>query len=349
MKNILEEFKDSFTEFEFYSLNYSIYFLKSIDSLVTKDLDLLDEQYAPYSYFQNKITESKELLSKFILNEDDLLVIDDPVFYMRYEWSWNYHMNFIESLPNIVTLTFLLKKVKNLKVVVQENFKLFYMEIFELFGLKNVEILSLNSNIKFSKLYLGTFHTGYRNDSENLHAYQIFICQYMRYKLGEKLKNTEMNHRSKNLYIRRDNFLTGFNRYIKNDDQLTLMLTSKYNFDVAYFESQTILEKFQATLDYEVVISPIGANLVNFFFSENSKIKKFILLVGKNCINNDLSVNNFVSFNIKQLIILGNIEASKIHVLVCDFEENGISTHDSVNRPYIVSLSDVEKYICDDL
>ena len=230
-------------------------------------------------------------------------------------------------------------------MVVQENFKSFFIELFELFDIKNVNILSLKSDTKFLELYLGTFHTNFIiNGSENLHVYQIFICQYMRYKLSEKLKNTEVGQKSKNLYIRRDNTLAGFNRYIINDDQLTLMLTSKYKFDVAYFESKTIFEKFQVTQGHEVVISPIGANLVNFFFSDNSKIKKFILLVGKNCVT-----SHYASFNIKQLSILGNIEMSKIKVLLCDFEENNLSTRDSSNKPYRVSLPDIEKCICENL
>jgi hypothetical protein len=136
-----------------------------------------------------------------------------------------------------------------------------------------------------------------------LSKYNLFISDIIRNKLTDKFKDNININENKLIYVNRLNTLSGFNRYIYNNDNV-IEFINKLKFLTVTFENMTIEEKFHSTLNSKIVISPIGANLVNFFFSKNDSIELFILLLPK--VN-----DNYIKFNINQLIQLGKIYEKK--------------------------------------
>jgi capsular polysaccharide biosynthesis protein len=164
---------------------------------------------------------------------------------------------------------------------------------------------------------------------------QKLLSNTIRDSLTDKFKD-KLNSIDKFIYINRSNNLAGSNRFIINNSDVINYVNKK--FEIITFEQMSLEQKFLSTLNSTIVISPIGANLVNFFFSKSDTIKLFILLIPK-------GDKGFEDMNITQLIKLGNINPKIIKNLYCDVFINDVPSS-LVNNPYIVNIDELDKIIC---
>jgi len=262
--------------------------------------------------------------------------IDNEVFVMNYIWSYNYHINYFESLPQIFLYKELYSKNKNLYCTVQKAHRKLYEYLFLLLDLDIKKILN-NNNIKCKKCIYSNFGRLYF-----LHNKCLKINN-LHFKLNNLLKNSfikKHNYKNSNkniLYIYRLNNSIGKNRYIKNDENLKAYI-KKIGGDIISCENLSLQEKFENISNYKIIITPIGANLVNLYFSDLSETKKIILL------GPDVKIKDYITWNIKLLNEF--VPEKQISTLLGKPEiifskEDG----DLVNQPYEINLNELEKLI----
>lgn len=282
------------------------------------------------------INHSKITLQNINIYDAFLMTIEEDVFFSYYGWGYNYQINYIEILPNVFFYAELIKKNKNILFACIGIYKNFYTYIFDLLNIDTSKIILIHMNTKFKHIYVSKFSKKYFNGCKKLSKYNFLISDIIRNKLTEKFKDNININKNKLIYINRLNNMAGYNRFIYNNDDVVKFI-KEINFQTITFENMTIEQKFLSTLNSKIVISPIGANLTNFFFSKNDNIELFILLVPK--VNND-----YITFNLIQLTELGKIDENKIKLLYCEVIKNGVS-EDPVNNPYIVNLLELKEIL----
>jgi len=184
-------------------------------------------------------------------------------------------------------------------------------------------------------VYVSKFTKKYFNGCDKLSNKNLLISNIIRDNLTNKFKNQMNDSIYKYIYINRENNLAGSNRYINNNTDVINYVNKK--FEIITFEKMSLEEKFLSTLNSTIVISPMGANLVNFFYSNNDKIKLFILLVPQ--VNKD-----YIRFNLQQLTELGKIDPKIIKIIYCDVTINNLC-NDPTNNPYTVNINELNKII----
>ena len=189
----------------------------------------------------------------------------------------------------------------------------------------------------FKKVYVSTFTNKYYNGCKELSINHYKICDLIRNYFSDKFIENK-NPNEKFIYINRKIRInnSGNNRFIINNNELTEYLKNK-KFESIEFEEMSLDDKFISTLNSTIIISPIGANLVNFFFSNNESVKLFILLVPK-------TNNGYFEFNLLQLKELGKIKQDIIKIVYCDVFINNISK-DPNNNPYLVNIQEIDEIL----
>ena len=302
---------------------------------ISQDL-LIDSNNAIVQNFPDYfIIESKKRYDKYCKEEDDFIIFEEPVFFIKYAWSWNYHTNYVETLPNILYYIELLKTNPKLYLACPDNFKDIFFYIFDIYKLDTSLIKVFNTKIIFKYIYISKYSQKNPNLNFKIGRELLIMTNNIRDHLTNKFKEKINNSLTKKIYINRENNLAGANRFIINNSELLDYINK--TFQIITFEKMTLEEKFLSTLNSTIVISPIGANLVNFFFSKNDTIKLFILLAPD---RNE----QFNDANIKQLVELGNIEKNIIKNVTCKTIQNGASP-DPINNPYIVNISELNEII----
>jgi hypothetical protein len=296
-------------------------------------IDMCDNIIQNFPDYYSKA--AKEKFNDIYKTQDIFKSFDQPIFIATYPWSWNYQINYIETLPSIIYYIELKKKYKNLYFNCINCYKDIYSYIFNIFNLDCNYITSLNENLYLKEVYVSTFAKKYFNGCNNLSKNNMLISNIIRDNLTNKFKNQMNDSINKYIYINRENNLAGSNRYIINNTDIINYLNKKI--EIITFEKMSLEEKFLSTLNSTIVISPMGANLVNFFYSNNDKIKLFILLVPQ--------VNkHYIQFNLQQLTELGKIDPKIIKIIYCNVTINNLSK-DSVNNPYTVNINELDKLI----
>ena len=197
----------------------------------------------------------------------------------------------------------------------------------------------LDNSFYFKKVFISNYSKKYYNGSLKISNEILIFTNKIRDYLNDKFAGKINTNLNKLIYINRENNLAGYNRFIINNDEVINYVNK--SFEIISFEKMSLEEKYISILNSKIVISPVGANLVNFFFSKNDTIQLFILL----CPEVDES---YVNFNMQQLIELGNINPNVIVRLNCKIIDNNVS-HDPVNKPYVVDItvlnSIIDKYL----
>jgi hypothetical protein len=149
----------------------------------------------------------------------------------------------------------------------------------------------------------------------------------------------EVNIETKRLFISRNSPTNcGKSRVLLNETEILTMLNQK-SFQSIKFEELSLKEKYKLASNAQIVVSPIGANITNFYFSKNSNIELFLIIVGENI------TCDFIYFRVNQLSILGKIDVNKIKVIKGEFEE--IESLDPSNKPFRVNVNRVKELIFD--
>jgi hypothetical protein len=300
---------------------------------------LIDESGNAIKCFPNYFTiEFKNLYENLKLNVS-FKNVDTPVFFSLYDWCRNYHINYIEILPSILYYIELLKTNNNLYYLCNKNYRKLYERIFNILNLNTCLIMEVTENLFLNKVYVSYFSNKYYNGCKELSDKHYIISDIIRNHFQNNIRDkNDVNN--KFVYVNRKIIPTnsGNNRFIINNNELTEYLNNK-QFQTIEFEDMTMDEKFLSISNATIIISPIGANLVNFFFSKNDTIKLFILLVPK-------LTNGYLDFNLFQLKELGRIKPEIIKVVHCDLFVNNLSK-DPSNNPYLVKIEDIDSILND--
>jgi capsular polysaccharide biosynthesis protein len=298
---------------------------------------LIDQSGNPIKCFPNYFINQCNHFYKDIDFESSFKNLETPVFFSLYDWSRNYHINYIEILPSIFFYIELLKTDNNLYYICDKNYSVFYEKIFDIFNLNKSLILCITENLFLNKVYVSNFSNKYYNGCKQLSDKHYMISNIIRNYFQNNLKDNNIVS-NKFIYINRK--ITpknsGNNRFIINNSELTEYLINK-QFQTIEFEEMTLDKKFLSIANSKIVISPIGANLVNFFFSINDSIKLFILLAPK-------IKNGYVDFNLFQLKELGEIKPEIVKIVYCDVVINNVSK-DPSNNPYLVKIEEIDSIL----
>jgi len=301
------------------------------NTLLIKDNNIIIN-YSPD--FADTARELKKNITSY-----DLPIFSTPVFTIKFSWCWNYHINFIQAVPNILFYMKLKKTIPDLLIDVQRNFTDLYKDLFKIFDIDETSIVSID-NMVVKKLYYSTFCTEYYNGCGKISIYHTMIIDAIRKYFLQDIYLTNINTKpSRLIYINRLNNLAGFNRYIVNNDQVIEHLTNK-GFETITFEAMSLKEKFTSTINAKIIITPVGANIINLCIGDISQVEKIILI----CPNE--RYHGYLKFNKEQLSSLTGVSPNKIEVLLCDIYDNGIvSPGDQVNKPHIVDLKELDNLI----
>ena len=256
--------------------------------------------------------------------------IDKDIFIMNYNWGWNYHNMYYECLPQIYIYIELLKHNKDLHVSIPLNFLEMFKHIFLFLNLDS-EMIIKEENFQcktcmfsnFCKLY---FLSGISLD---MHPYHYKINSLIK----DNLKYNRNELTNKLLYLSRRGNLAGKNRYIINDCEINNLIIEN-NGKITYLEDNTLQEKYNLVSNNETIITQVGANLVNLYFSDISNTKKIILLAPS------FASEHYIHWNVyflKKYTGIENIRlitGETIHL----FDE---SHGDLVNQPFKINIQDV--------
>jgi capsular polysaccharide biosynthesis protein len=262
-------------------------------------------------------------------------IINDIVFIICYSWSWNYHVNYIETLPNILFYLKLLNDIPNLKLFIPGNFLNMYKEIFNILNL-NINLIIPNENTFFEKAYYSNF--GAKYFSNDLSKYNLEINNIIKnYFINTINKNIICNDNK--ICIGRKNNLAGKFRYIINENEL-INYCGINNINYVYLEDLSLSDKYSVLSNFKYIITPVGASIVNLFFTFLKNTKKIILL----CPNYDYS--QYLDIMKTQLLFFTELTIENIDVLLCEAKiDMGVDIGDQVNKPYIVDINKLDNIL----
>jgi hypothetical protein len=293
--------------FEFSDLIYSFK-----NKLLYKDNLLIKNSAEPFG----------EWPSNFQLdlnNKNKLTEINHPILYLGHPFSINYNIFFHETLSSISNWD---KYPHNTKVFL--SYGGFRVELLNRLGITNEKIIiSSAENILFKKVYIPIRKLNLKYIGPSLFWIYEKLCSSI-----EKEINT-LPDKSRKIYLDRMSVQnnTGANRFITNNDELLNELAN-FNFLHSYAENLSFAEKFQFYSEAKIVITAIGANLVNIALAKNISI--IILLVTPLW---GIYANYWTN-----ILKFRHPKAKIIIFEDCVVEDNGLSK-DPFNKPFKVNIN----------
>jgi len=311
---------------QYYRDLYDIYFIPSKYTTV---------EYSGLYYSSNyELVENQDIIVRkpHTIDISHYEIIEDPVFYMRYDWSWNYHIHFIENLPNLFVFLHLKKQYPTLKLCIQQEWIFLYEELFPLLGLVINPSSCIVSHYNTIYLWKHCLLADYLqvqccNSTKNIDPLQLFFMDWLRSRYTPSVPVHATS--TKKICVLRKNTLAGKKRYIVNETELIDHLRPR-GYDFVYFEElRTLKEKVEALWNVSELIMPLGANMVNMFFNPLSSIQKLTILVPNGC-------QDYSSWIFHQLsTFCPNIP--NVEKILCEqyaYDGEG----DVFNRPYVIPL-----------
>jgi capsular polysaccharide biosynthesis protein len=278
------------------------------------------------NYFIN-IDKQQKIRNKNIIH------IEKGFLFINYDWCFNFCHMMNECIPKILKFIELEQQNKNLKIILcKSNYSITYiLEILKLFAIddKNIYIVNPDTCVCFENLIT----------CENCGALgnnHLFDLKCLFYKKMRNLlfKNIDYNgEKTKIIYIKRnDENMVGKNRFLENENDIILMLQK--NYDVKIIEKMskmTIYEKASSLFNSNIIISCLGANLINLFFTNNPK---HVIILH----------NKFFKTNGHENII-NNIEEEKRNFYYIEEELMGNKIITNVNSSYNIDPEKIKKII----
>lgn len=260
---------------------------------------------------------------------------EHSIFIPYYNWCWNYHHNYTECLPNLLFYN-IIKKNNTIKLTVPAIFlDNFYLYIFKILDIEPSECIIMKSDKNYiKKVYYSTLSSDYNEWSCN--PYVLYLTKKINNYFNNITQPIKPNI-NKYIYINRLNKFAGANRYITNNTDIIEKLT-KVEFITITYENLNLEEKINLiNNNTKTVIAPIGANLVNMYFSNCRTLDKLILLFP--CLP---ITNIYISNNIKLLCYLTGLTEDKIVIIYGKHIENVIILPgDQINKPYEIDMDEL--------
>ena len=251
-------------------------------------------------------------------------------------YSFYYQISYCHFLTNTLPkLCDYITKYSDLTIVIPHNmFNQLIKDIFEKCNIFKYKLLKCNKIYKIKNLISIPHYAAPPSLFVNSHI-------YIYNKIRETLDVCNERPKTKKIYLKRDNCIntnfnnseTGILRQIINENELIEFLKT-YNYEIITLGSKTISEKNLLLNDAKIIITPLGANCMNFIFS-NAPYK--IIYLSNN--------NNFGDTYFTNLSkILNNNYPIESILLRFDTEYN-LDLTNKWNGSYSVNLNALKKYI----
>lgn len=234
-----------------------------------------------YSVVNNKILEHSVVVPKKLdiclkkgIEKRSIKIIKPPLFYFLFVWSMNYRHFLTDLLPKINSYFIIKKRQPGLKILISPKCS-WHFQFLSLLGLGRKDFYFIDeSGLKIRTLYTPSCYGDIMKLKYPDQAYKML------YRIQLKLSTLHRpRFRSrKRIFLSRDDKSRsniGRARRIINKDRLVKGLAKRGIITVTV-ENKKVLEKYQILSGSELIISPIGSNLMNLSFS--SGIKKVVII-----------------------------------------------------------------------
>lgn len=292
--------------------------------------------------FIQKFTYTVEIYSEqiqnILSNVDKTVYIDDECFLY---YSFNYQESFAHYLTQCLPkIKYYLQDKTRLLVVPKSTYNNLCKDIFNILGIKNENILVLENNVNyiFKNIFI-VEHTGSQWHGVGGEINYDGVDVYKKIRNNLNLIVNENPHRK--VYLKRDgkknleygNCEVGITRKIVNEDELINFLSSN-GFEIIELGEKSILEKSNELGDIHTLITQIGANFMNFIFSNS--IKNILLL------SNEYPLG--IAYYFKLIDIINPIECNK-QIFEHPSTMYGVDVKNSTNNPFLVDIHRISNYI----
>lgn len=271
-----------------------------------------------------------EKLQEYI-NQAKLIDIDKGYLF----YSFRYQISFAHFITQTVPkLKDYIENYKDYKLLIPEqHYNIITKNILSLCNINQdmIVILKDKTIYNISKFKKGNYYLSLPDNFTNDHIYV-----YNRIRNGLFINNN-LNTPFKKIYLKRDgkpnsnygNSETGITRYIRNENELIEKLKFE-GFEIIILGDKDIYEKRDLLKNAKIVITQIGANCINFLFSEY--IENFIFLSNSFPLGYDWYKNILTELNNK---------SSNTYLLEYTCDRSVIDHTNIMNSPYSVDIDSI--------
>lgn len=201
---------------------------------------------------------------------------NDPIFYFVYNTDNYYHFVY-DTLPYLISFRKMKNDIKNLKLLMyyshDNKFYKFVMEFLEILGIYESDIVILDDNTLYSKVYISSSYT-YGENPKQVPREEIY--DFYKEIVDIVNKNSINYNGPKKFYISRRSWIhndfsnIGTNyttrRKCENEDELVNLLQS-HGYEEIFTENLSTIDKIKLFNNAESIVGAIGGGLVNVLFS----------------------------------------------------------------------------------
>lgn len=229
--------------------------------------------------------KTRDTLDTF--STETCLVHKESVFFFLYNIDNYYHFLY-DSLPYLISFLHLKKEEPEIKLLInfpnpnKKQFYKFILETFELLGISIHDIVLVDSETKYNKVFVSSSFT-HGHDSNLPPRKELFeIIKTLTEKALSKKINLELPEKiyiSRRSWIHNDTSNMGTNyttrRRLECEDSLVSRLTEK-GYKEIFTENLSMIEKIHLFHNAKKIVGPIGGGLANVLFS-GSTTKLFVI------------------------------------------------------------------------
>lgn len=325
-----------------------------------------------YNPIREKIMSLKNLSNKSTYDgeiQKTKNIYENPVFYFIYNTDNYYHFIY-DTLPYLISFQYLKQKYSNLKLLMnypnhqKNNFYKFVDEFLEIVGIKNEDILIVNKETLYKKVYISSSYT--HDIDSNLPPRQEIYSFYN--SIVENIKQKHGNQElPSNIYISRrtwmhndlSNIGTNYTtrRKLINENELVDILQKK-GYTEIFTENLSTIEKVLLFNNAKNIIAPIGGGVCNALFC-NNKVNinilvsptfldinnRFIYLfkdlnVNYNHQSEHIEKNEFKKYmRVKYGNIIGEIEDINNNELLINYTDTNVAGWNNQNQYKTISIN----------
>lgn len=270
-------------------------------------------------------------------------VCSDPVFYFVYN-NANYFHWIYDTIPYLYSFFKLKNEYPDLKLLMspaidETDLYPFIYESLELLGLVKQDIIFLNTNTLYEKVYVGSSLTHNRMSNDPPHKGVYGVLNIMDSSPSDK----------KRVYISRrtwtqpksENIGTDYTQKRKcvNEDEV-VELFKKYGYEEIFCENLSMKEKIGLFKNADFIAGPIGGGLSNTIFCPRSTTV--------------ISINSPEFFDVNKRLEYAMIHTNLVHFDHTNFVnrnkdivtgKDALSISGGMNSPWSVNLSELKKLL----
>lgn len=264
------------------------------------------------------------------ISENNIINIDKGFLFYSYDYQLSFCHYLHETIPK---LTDYLTKYKNFKILIPEHcHHLLSKNIIKLCNIPEEQIVLLKDKTIYNVKQL---EQGIQTPHASMYTqHHLWIYNHLR----TMLNVTNNMPKIRKIYFKKDgvsdskygNVEAGIYRRILNEDALCDELV-KHGFEIVTLGTKTLEEKNNALKDAKIIITQLGANCANFYFTNAPKHVIYLT-------NNSCRINEGLYIEIASK--LNNIHIPYTTLAFPDNKSN-IDPLNNTNCPFIVDINHV--------